>query len=233
MLEKVQDASGAGGLPKMEVSAPLPERLQQILEQAIVTGDLEPGTKINVNKLVRELGVSAIPVREALRALSARGWVTIKPHFGAYVRERSWKEAADLHETREILESKMAALAAKRRTEESLIRLRQLVAEGNEAANRSDPAAFSLVNASFHHAIGEASQNIVLAELHDQLTFRIQFYFASAVSERFVDSAAEHEQIFLAIEAGDSRLAARLARLHAAATSAALETALTGDHDKL
>lgn len=227
MSAKVGSEDAVAGLQKMEFGAPLPEGLRQVLEQAIVSGEMEPGSKINVDRLARQLGVSAIPVREALRALAARGWVRFKPRFGAYVRERSWSEAADLHETREFLEAELTALAAQRRNAESLELLSKLVQEGDDATTRGDTATFAKVNASFHSAVASAAGNMVLAELHDQLTLRIQFYFASAVSQRFVESAKEHQRIYSAIESGDASQAASLAREHAAATRAALETTLS------
>lgn len=229
MSGEAEDSVCVPGLGPLEMGVPLPEGLQQVLEQAIVTGVLEPGSKINVGRIANQLGVSAIPVREALRALAARGWVRLKPRFGAYVCERSWPEAADLHEARQVLESEIAALAASRRSNQSLLLLSQLVEEGHVAVQRDDPALFAQVNASFHNALAAAADNRVLAELHGQLTLRIQFYFASAVSERFVESAREHERIFAAVEAGDGVNAASLARAHAAATRATLESALSDE----
>lgn len=216
-------------LPGLILAGGLSEGLQDVLERAIVRGDLVPGSKINVGRLARQLGVSAIPVREALRALEAQGWVRFKPRYGAYVRERSRAEAVDLHEARQILEAEIAALAANRRNTESLAMLAKLVEEGDQAAERGDTGSFAVLNSAFHRAMASTADNVVLAELSDQISLRTQFYFASAVSQRFVESAREHRQIYLAVETGNGPLAARLAREHAAATKATLESTLSAD----
>lgn len=214
-------------LPELEFGGPISERVQHVLERAIISGDLKPGAKINVGSLTRQLGISAIPVREALRGLEAQGWVFFRPRYGAYVRERSRKEAMDLHATRQILESEITALAATHHSGETLRTLYEMVEKGEVAANEGDSVEFAAVNAAFHKAMASAAGNMVLAELHDQIALRTQFYFVSAVSQRFVESAREHRQIYEAVEAGDHRLAATLAREHVAATRATVESTLS------
>lgn len=216
-------------LPELNFAGPLSEGLQRVLGQAIISGDLAPGSKINVGALARQLGVSAIPVREALHGLEAQGWVFFKPRYGAYVRERSRAEAVDLHEARQILEPEIAALAAQRRNAESLEMLAKLVEEGDKAADGGHTAGFAALNSAFHRTMASAAHNVVLAELNDQLALRTQFYFAAAVSQRFVESAREHRQIYLAVETGNGPLAAKLAREHAAATSVALQSTFSQD----
>jgi len=222
----VVDGSAAWEAP---VAVSLSEKLKDILERAILRGELEAGAKINAGRLAREMGVSVIPLREALRALDADGWVTLRPNIGAHVRERSLAEARDLHETRRFLESQIASLAAQRADPESIGELKRLVTAGDRAAEQGDTVAFAEVNADFHAAIASAAGNAVLAELHNRIALRVRFYFASAVGQRIDRSAQEHSAIATAIIRGDAELAARLAREHASATQAALESVFSDD----
>jgi DNA-binding GntR family transcriptional regulator len=217
-------AEGIDRLPTLGHPLSLAENLHRVLEEAIVNGDLAPGSKLNVDRLARQLGVSIIPVRETLRALEAQGWVRFRPRYGAYVREYSRVEALDVHEARQVLEAEVASLAAKHRTAESLSELLVLVEKGESAARRGEPEEFLRINGDFHGAVASAAQNSVLAELSDHLALRVRFYFASAVSYRVTESAAEHRLIYEAIEGGDRRRAAQLARKHVAATRAKLVT---------
>lgn len=216
--------TGSNSAWEAPVAVSLSEKLKDILERAILRGELEAGSKINAGRLAREMGVSVIPLREALRALAADGWVTLKPNIGAHVRERSLAEARDLHETRWFLESKIASLAAQRADPESLEGLKDLVIAGERAAEQGDTVAFAEINAAFHAAIASAAGNSVLAELHNRIALRVRFYFSRAVGQRIDKSAQEHSAIATAIIHRDTELAARLARDHASATQAALES---------
>lgn len=215
---------GIDRLPRLGHLTSLSENLHRVLEEAIVNGDLPPGSRLNVDRLARQLGVSIIPVRETLRALEAQGWVRFRPRYGAYVRAYSQVEALEVHEARQVLEAEVSSLAAKHRTPESLAKLLVLVENGESAAQRNEPEEFLRINSDFHGALASVAQNSVLAELSDLLALRVRFYFASAVSYRMVESATEHRRIYEAIEVGDRRRAATLARRHVAATRAKLAT---------
>ena len=197
------DGSAAWEAP---VAVSLSEKLKDILERAILRGELEAGAKINAGRLAREMGVSVIPLRE-----------------------RSLAEARDLHETRRFLESQIASLAAQRADPESIGELKRLVTAGDRGAEQGDTVVFAEVNADFHAAIASAAGNAVLAELHNRIALRVRFYFASAVGQRIDRSAQEHSAIATAIIRGDAELAARLAREHASATQAALESVFSDD----
>ena len=80
------------------------------IRDAIIIGELRPETKINQAALADQLGVSLVPIREALQKLEAEGLVQIKPRRGAFVSPISRKELEDLYAVRELLEG-MATLS--------------------------------------------------------------------------------------------------------------------------
>ena len=84
---------------------PLPDQAADDLRAAILQGRLKEGERLHQMALARRLGVSSIPLREALRQLEAEGFVTLEPYHGAVVRTMTPEELHDLTETRLALEA--------------------------------------------------------------------------------------------------------------------------------
>jgi len=84
------------------------------LHEAIVTGDFPPGTALRLIDISERLGMSSMPIREAIRRLEAIGLVTVLPHKGAYVRAMSLEDFEDTISTRRLLECECVGRAAAR-----------------------------------------------------------------------------------------------------------------------
>ncbi len=84
---------------------PLPEQAAQELKTAILQGRLKEGDRLHQVALAKQLGLSPIPLREALRQLENEGFVTLEPYHGAVVRKMTPEELVDLTETRLALEA--------------------------------------------------------------------------------------------------------------------------------
>src|ERR1700730_9873619 len=89
--------------------APLPRTAQAIaaaeLRNAIVRGDLAPGARIHQEATARELGISLIPVREALKTLATEGVVTYLPQRGYFVTELPGAAIHQIYQVRELVET--------------------------------------------------------------------------------------------------------------------------------
>lgn len=83
----------------------LHEMVAERLRSAILDGDLKPGTWLRQERIAKELGVSSMPVREALNQLAAEGVVQHIPYRGARVTQFSPDDVADLYAKRSHLES--------------------------------------------------------------------------------------------------------------------------------
>src|SRR5690606_6881368 len=81
---------------------------------AIVNGDFAPGTALRLIDISERLGMSSMPIREAIRRLEAIGLVTVLPHKGAYVRAMSLEDFEDTISTRRLLECECVGRAAAR-----------------------------------------------------------------------------------------------------------------------
>jgi DNA-binding GntR family transcriptional regulator len=211
------------------ISDTLGQQVSAALEQQILAGMLAPGQRLNADELASEFGVSRIPVREALRSLNASGWIEIRPRHGAFVRRRSLRELEDLFHVRAMLEAEASRLAARNRTEAQLELIAQAHRDLVESNRRQDATATAEANSRFHRAVADASGNVVLGDLTDQLAKRIRWYFATVARTRGVHSAEEHSTILDAVRDGDARAAAKLTREHVTRTLSLVRDALRSE----
>lgn len=130
-----------------------PEGLQGFvsrrLVRSIISGDLKPGERLSPARLAEELGVSHIPVREALAALEAVGHVNRIPRVGFFVAEMSAQDIADIYHWRQVLEDEAHRLAVPILTDEDLGRMRALNDAMSKAAKQRNTRFLSL-NREFH-----------------------------------------------------------------------------------
>ena len=180
----------------------------------IVTGRLPQGTRLVESLLAEELGVSRIPVREALKQLHTEGFVDIAPRRGAVVAEVSMKEAEDFYEVRSALESFAARTAAERRKPADLERLERIVADGREALKVQAWPELTRLNNSFHEAVATATGNDHLVELMAGYGLKLAWIFSTSAQRRGAAAWNEHEGIVAAIADGDAELAEVLAARH-------------------
>lgn len=96
-----------------------------LIEEAIVSGELEPGSVLRQEQLSERFGVSRTPVREALRKLAALGLVSFEPNRGVRVREVSREELREAFLVRAELEALVTELAARNLTPEALAELEE------------------------------------------------------------------------------------------------------------
>src|SRR5260370_38119604 len=130
----------------------------------ILGGKLAPGERLVEDKLSAELGVSRVPVREALRSLAAEGLVRLLPRRGATVAEITPEIVAELVEVRALLEGLNARLAAQRHDPEIVAQLRDTLARGNEAATSGTRAELARLNPEFRDRRAEASRHAWLPD---------------------------------------------------------------------
>lgn len=208
--------SGATAAKKRAAGTTRTDRIRQAVEQAIVSGKLGPGTKLDENALAARHGASRTPVREALQHLASQGLIELRAHAGAFVATLTVVELAEMFETMAFLEAACAALAARRHTAED----RRLLASAHDAcakaARKNDPEAFYDANARFHECIYRASHNGYLSAQTIQLGNRLEAYRREATFHPGLMSVtmAEHDRIMHAILAMDEAAAGQQMRRH-------------------
>jgi DNA-binding GntR family transcriptional regulator len=198
----------------------------------ILDGKLRPGERLVEDRLSAELGVSRVPVREALRALSAEGLVRLERNRGASVAQVTPELVAELVEVRALLEGLNARLAAQRHDPAIVKQLGEVLARGNAAAGSASTEQLARLNAEFHERLADASRNSVLSDVMRGLRERTNLAFAINGRDRAREDWQEHSAILAAVIAGDAELAALLATRHvhnAAADFAKAHAAATSD----
>lgn len=194
--------------------SPLGQVVIETLRQSILGGAYRPGERLVEDRLARELGVSRIPIREALRVLATEGLIQIAPRRGATVAALSQQSVREMIEVRATLEGLNARLAARHRAPQIVAALRQVLERGNAAAARGDAAALIELNAHFHDLLANAGRNEVLGELMRTLRSRTTPLFAAMSRRRARETWNEHAAIVKAVIAGDEEHAAVLAADH-------------------
>lgn len=125
----------------------------------ILRGELAPGDRITEPMIASKLGVSRVPVREALRDLESTGLVESRKHAGVFVRQMSSKETADLYELRSVLDAFAGRAAASRGDAALIARLEGHLQIMDRAAVTKDVMAYYEANLHFHWDMIEATGN--------------------------------------------------------------------------
>jgi DNA-binding GntR family transcriptional regulator len=193
------------------------ERTYTILRDRIHAGIYPPLSRLKIDALAREFGVSPIPVREALRRLEAEGWVRFTPNVGALVSPvdaTSWEQAMV---ALAILEGAASAQAQPHLRKADFTRLRKICAEMDESATRADPLRFSNLNRALHTTITGRCPNTYLLDLLNQTHLRLDRVRSTMfvyLPHRSEEAAHEHAQLITLLSGGSQEDVERYARWH-------------------
>jgi DNA-binding GntR family transcriptional regulator len=208
------------------------ERAYEHIKAAILSGRYRNGERLTEDMLAGEMGLSRTPIRDALRRLQADQLITVTPYSGARVASWSQSELDEIALMRVMLESFAARLAAGKRSEAHLDRMRAACARMEHEArkDRPDLAIISAENLALHEAIVEAADNTRLAAsirpLWDlPLIVRKYRLFGP---ERLNRSLWHHREIVTAIASQDPEWAESIMRVHIQAARA-FDSALARD----
>lgn len=204
------------------------------LRAAIQTGRLKPGEWLRQERLAQELGVSQMPVREALKELVAEGLVEHLPYRGVRVVEFSLDDVEEVYAHRSFLEGRAAFFAAQRITPEEIAQLKHLHAQMKKRLGVTHIVEYRELNRQFHQVIILASRNSYLIHALDQLWA----FSPSMLLNNFALTATrpipgrervdqqEHAAILVALERRAATQAARMARRHIESVGRYLLTAI-------
>jgi DNA-binding GntR family transcriptional regulator len=212
------------------------------LEEAIVAGDIPPGTVLRQEQLSEQFDVSRTPVREALRRLAALGLVSFVPNRGVRVRTLSHDELREAFLVRAELESLATELATPRMTADDLEALEAAEVRFSELTlvlreeTRSGGVDASLVsewvhgNHAFHDVIYAAADAPYIERIAKSArrTFFGKAVWAagSDIDRMYEENDLQHRAIMAAIAARNPQGARVLAREHVLSSGRMLETIL-------
>lgn len=200
----------------MEEFLPLRDVVFNTLRRAILTGQLKPGERLMEVHLANKLGVSRTPIREAIRKLELEGLVVMIPRRGAEVAQISEKSLQDVLEVRRALDEFIVELATSRITKEQLNRLKEAASEFETATKDQDTATIAKADVAFHDIIMEATGNLRLKQLVNNLAEQMYRYRFVYLKDNSIHSqlVKEHKDIYQAISQKDTEAAKKAARIH-------------------
>jgi DNA-binding GntR family transcriptional regulator len=198
------------------------ERVEQRIRRSLLRGDYAPGAWLRQDDLAAELGVSKIPVREALQRLAAASLVTFEPNRGALVRPLTAPDADEIFALREAVELKLLRRAIGRHTTVDLATAELAL------ANTSLP--MTEANWLFHRALylaaGWPRALATVETLHTAVAPYVLLYTESLGGA--AHSEAEHRELLEHSRAAEAASAVRTLRTHLRAASDALARYLAG-----
>ncbi|MBW1711534.1 MAG: FCD domain-containing protein [Deltaproteobacteria bacterium] len=155
---------------------------RQLLE-AIVSAKLRPGERLVTDKIAKKLGVSAIPVREALSRLREAGFISYRKGKGAVVKELSRENLEEIMEIRLTLETMAAQKATLVRASETVDRLANVLTKLIRAIRQYDVNQMIRLNKKFHLLLYRDAGKPILIKIISGLLDRIGPYFHTAYQQ--------------------------------------------------
>jgi DNA-binding GntR family transcriptional regulator len=191
------------------------------IKRRIVEQELRPGARIDQNIIAETLGLSRIPVRQALANLAARGFVVVQAHRSAVVAPLSGAELRDVYALRCRMEPWAMDEACRRFGEKEFVALDGLMDLMERAAQNHDLARYMELNREFHFALFAGTENPHLLRILQGLfdtSERYQWVYVNAVGSMKV-SIQDHREILARMRAGDHDGAIALSVHHSQKTA--------------
>jgi len=188
------------------------ELVTTAIRQRILSGDLAPGEVLRQEALADELGVSRVPIREAITRLTGEGLLTNVPHKGAYVAELSVDEVKETFDIRLRLEPWIFAEAIPRISDAEISKAERLVKEMDKA----DSGVWGQLNWRFHETLYLPAQREITLQMLRVLHDRSDRYFRFQVVQVPIreQSHEEHMGLVEACKKRDAKLGAKLLEQH-------------------
>ena len=199
--------------PASDRSPTAQDRAAEALRRAILEGGLRPGQRLNQEDWAARVGVSLIPVREALRALAGEGLVEYRPRRGYAVTELDLADLEEIYRLRKTLEADALRRGVRLATRSDVAALER---DADDCRRARDVAARLAANRRFHDRLHALAGSRVLSRLIDLLwdsteAYRALYYSLEGEAE---EADRAHDAILAAVTAGDAERAVALQDTH-------------------
>jgi DNA-binding GntR family transcriptional regulator len=188
--------------------------VEQLLIREIASGQIAPGEPLRQLELADRLGISATPVREALRRLEAQGLVVRHPHRGVRVAEVEPAEMSELYIIRAALEGLAVEHAVPHLTPKDIRALEQIHERLEVGRAKGALKSLRKLNYDFHTRLYRHSELPRLTRIIDSLWPLFPWDSIWAIPGRAASSAVEHREILDALKKGDAVAAGSAMRRH-------------------
>ena len=210
-----------GDRPRFRTKA---ELVYEEFREALVTGRLIPGERIDQDALARDYGVSNMPIRQALVRLESQRLVESRPHHGVLVASMSAADMEEIYAMRSVLEQLVAERAAERITESTLDALEALLVLQESAVAAGDFGRYVQLDRMFHRDLYASSDMRRCCDTIEFLRDASDRYVYAYAAHRGKSNTSieEHRRIVAAARAGEATVLGELCREHVIGASALL-----------
>jgi len=190
------------------------EVVYDFLKKNILNGRYQPGEKIVISVIARQLDVSDIPIREAIKRLQTEGLLDLTPHVGAKVVEIDQDEFEQITLIRAELEGLATRLSIDYLTEKDFKELDRLNREGDVLVKNKSYRQLAELNKKFHFTIYQALPHNVITKMISDLwdKARMQPHVFTYSADRCRQSQKEHKQVVKALKRGDGNTASEIVK---------------------
>lgn len=192
------------------------EEIADILRENVISGNINPGEKVNEYQVAKLLNISRPPIREAFRLLAAEGLITLVPRKGAFVSKLSIQEVKEIYEMKSMMESFAVRLAIPIVDEKEVSKLDSILRLMEEKIKENNFRQIQRLNIEFHRRMIRMSKNHKLVHFYESIILPIRRYQRLGLSapSSWKTSFKEHRNIVEAITSRNVELAERLTREH-------------------
>lgn len=209
------------------------DKVANEVREAIQRGELSPGERLVERTLAARLGVSHIPVREALTRLAEEGLVERTPRRGARVAALTEEELFEISSLRIVLEQFVCDRVQSVWSEAIEARLQKIVAAMIAASERHDVDRMFALDRRFHEELWEIADHKLLLSIASQLRGRINGFLRAAngalAPDKLVAHAMSHNELISALASGDKEQAREAMAAHIEIAANRIDMAQTED----
>jgi DNA-binding GntR family transcriptional regulator len=186
------------------------------LRELILSGELEPRSRVNEVALCERFGISRTPLREAIKLLAADGLLDLLPNRGARVAALSESEIDEIIQVVGVLEALAGELACQRITEQELSAIEAANLDMVEAWKAKDYRRYFERNRQIHEAIMASARNSALQAVYLSLSGRVQRarFSAHKTEEQWKRAIDDHNLMVILLRRRDGAALAQLMRDH-------------------
>jgi DNA-binding GntR family transcriptional regulator len=191
----------------------LSNQIYGVLKEMIADHRFQPGCRLNIESIARELDVSRTPVWEAVRRLEQEGLVENIPNRGVFMSALTAEKVLDLYAVREVLEGMAARLAATRIDDRDLEKMSECVQKQREVVEQQDLVSYSKLDFEFHATVYDACGNEWLRELLETIKNKMRPLTLHMQPDFFI-LIDHHNELIKALRGRDPEKAEQAFRRH-------------------
>ncbi len=192
------------------------EAVYDALRQAIIQGEYEPGSRLVIDDLAASMGVSQIPIREALRQLEADGFITIEPYVGATLTDINADFIFEIFALLESLEVICSRTACRCMSDNEMDKLAEVINRMDDNVN--SPEQWSQDSKQLHLFVCKCAKNVLTMKMTQKVLDhwdRLRLHYLKDVfGYRIADAQHEHKQILAAFRSRNPDAVERIVREH-------------------